>query len=127
MNNDACLTEGNVVEPEVVEQQPVIKKNLITVMVLSITLAHQILGKNAPKNGKLAPGQGKLVVQAIEKAVKKTFPDTAPMILGLFGIEMMGLMPFINKPDEVVAEMIAEYSNTILAPNANSSTQPNME
>jgi hypothetical protein len=124
MNNDANLTSGNILEPEVTV--PISPKNLITIMVLSITLAHQILGKDAPKKGKLAPGQGKKVIQAIEKAIKTTFPDVAPMILGLFGIEMMGLMPMLNNPDKVIEDMIAEYSALMNTPNAAPSTVPNL-
>ena len=113
MQNDGPLGEGKILQPDVLEMAkkiPASGKNLITVMVLSVTLAHQVLGKEAPKKGKMNPGQGKKVIQAIEKAVKSTFPDVAPMILGMFGLEMLSLMPMLNEPDKIVQEMIADYT-----------------
>ena len=98
-------------------------RNLITVMVLSITLADLVLNKTMPK-GKLGPGQGEKIVKAIEKAVYKNFPDIAPMILGLFGIEMMTIMPIINDPNKIIGELTKEYSG--MMPDVNSCAQPNM-
>jgi hypothetical protein len=127
MNNDANQTKGDILEPEVVfEKIPSSRKNLITVMVLSVALAHQVLGKEAPKKGKLNPGQGKKIVTAIEKAVRETFPEVAPMILGMFGIEMLNLMPMIKDPDKVIKEMVAEYAGLIAENNACPSPIPDL-
>ena len=113
MNNDANLASGNIV-PEVLQpESPIAQRNLVTVLVLSVTLARQILGKNTPKHGKLEKGQGKRIVTAIENAIKETFPEIAGTILGLFGLEMINLMPLLNNPDKLVADMVKNYANTI--------------
>lgn len=115
-----------VLQPEIVKEYVVPQKNLITVMVLSVALAHNVLGKNAPKGGKMEPGQGAKIIKVIEEAVKKTFPEVAPMILGMFGIELMTIKPLLDNPDKLIQEMIAHYSD-ILQKNANTNPQPNME
>ena len=113
--------------PEVVEAQlPSTKKNLMTVMVLSIALSSEVLGKKLKSGGKLEKGQGNLVVKAIERAIHKAFPDIAPIILGLFGIELLALMPLLNDPDRVIKDMIAEY-NTLFMNNVTPSPESNME
>jgi hypothetical protein len=126
MNNDVNQTKGNILEPEVVAARvPSSRKNLITVMVLSMALTHQVLGK-APIKGKMKQGDGKKVIAAIERAVKEAFPDIAPMLLGMFGVELLSLQPMLTNPDQIIKEMVAEYTSLInsdAAPN----TQPNMD
>lgn len=114
-----------VLQPEVLpENTPATQKNLITILVLSVTLAHQVLGQRTPNKGKLEKGEGRKIITAIENAMKANFPEIAPMVLGMFGIEMMSLMPLINNPDKLIADMVKEYSSII--PNVISNTQPNM-
>ena len=126
MNNDAVLQEGNVVQPEILGPRVSAEgKNLITVMVLAITVAHQILGNKAPKNGKLKGQQGQQIIKAIEAAVKHTFPDIAPMILSLFGVEILSLMPLISNPETIVKDMIADFINKS-ANSACPNPQPNV-
>ena len=115
------------ITPEVVEAKlPSTKKNLMTVMVLSIALSTEVLGKKMKSGAKLEKGQGSLVVKAIERAIHKAFPDIAPIILGLFGVELLSLMPLLNDPDRVIKEMIAEY-NSLFMNNAAPSPEPGME
>ena len=124
MNNDSVLTEGNVIQPEVLEAEPKAPENMITLMVLSLSLAHSVLGKKTPKGGKLEATQGTAVIEAIETAIKFHFPDIAPMILSLFGMEMMKLMPILQSPEKLVKGIVADF----IAKTANAcpSTQPNM-
>lgn len=126
MNNDGPKGSGNILEPEVIEARvPSSRKNLITVMVLSMALTHQVLGK-APTHGKMKQGDGKKVIAAIEKAVKEAFPDIAPMLLGMFGVELLSLQPMLSNPDQIIKDMVAEYTSLINS-NAAPSTVPGME
>ena len=108
MNNDACLTEGNILQPEVVEEAGG-GNNLVTIMVLSRALAHSVLGKDTPKGGKLEAKQGQKVVKTIETAIRHHFPETSPMILSLFGLEMIGLMPSLKNPDILVKKLVSDF------------------
>ena len=114
-----------IVEEEIVEEKKVVNNNLITILVLSVTLAHKVLGAK-PKEGKISKSEGRKVVQAIEKAMKDTFPDVSSMLLGMFGMEMLGIMPLLNNPEKIIADMIAQHQQTI-QDNVITSPKPNMD
>lgn len=106
-------------EPEVLEKPKgqVVNKNLISIMVLSMSLARAIIGH---KVDQLTPEEGAKVVKHIEETMMETFPEVATLILGMYGMELMAITPILKDPMGLVKEMVSQY-------NDNSSSKLHME
>lgn len=111
------VVEGELLPREEKQWVQVENKNLISIMVLSMALARAVTGKPVKS---LTPEQGKAVIAQIEMTMKEIFPDVANLILGMYGMELMAIMPVLKDPQKLVAEMIEQY-------NDNSDTKLSME
>jgi hypothetical protein len=99
-----------VQEPEVLKEEApkqLENKNLISIMVLSMSLARAVLGKPARE---LTSNEGAQVIKVIETTMQEIFPEVAPLILGMYGMELMTVMPILKDPQKLVREMIAQYN-----------------
>jgi hypothetical protein len=94
-------------------------KNLISIMVLSMSLARAVLGKSAKQ---LEQEEGAQIIQFIEKTVQDIFPEVAPIILGMYGMELMRVMPILKNPQKLVQEMISQYKDNV-SPNPESNME----
>jgi len=108
-------------EAEVVKERPQ-STYLMTVLVLTIALVQAVTG-DSPQV--LEGDSGQKIVEFIGDSIKKTFPEIAPMIMGLFGIELMQLMPVLKNPEKMIKEMVKSYTGAAfyVSPNPEPDTK----
>ena len=111
MTRQKKVKEAEIVPPMPQPNTP----NLISVLVLMIALVEAICPKQG--KGQVNADDGRKVMKFIEETINKAYPEVAPMIMGMFGMELLQIMPMMKDPEGIVKNLVNHY--TAMATNVN--------
>ena len=114
------MAKKKIKEAEIVPPVIPVGPFIISVLVLMIALTDAVCGDR--EGTILGKADGEKVIKFVEQALHKTYPEVAPMIMGMFGLELLQLLPMLKDPEGVVQAMIGKY--TAQATHAFTNTKP---